>query len=228
MKYFQIILVFFFVVSCKQEQKKQYGEPEHHRTNPSSIHEKDDVIEESRNAANEQEMMVDTLEETDTKQEWYEDGTLEDKSHLTDLPLQENLVVQTEEQLKVLKAFELFLKEDEEFSIDQVNTLHILNTDPDGNKEVVLEYSVIVYPGTDTWGLRFLYGIVRNGKIEKKAHEFVGGKGDGTTSFKKIDDEGFFWFDTISYAETDAMCCPSIKGETKYKLYDGKFTLVEK
>lgn len=44
---------------------------------------------------------------------------------------------------------------------------------------------------------------------------------------KRLMMRAFFWFDTISYAEDDPMCCPSIKGEAKYKLHDGKLNPIE-
>ncbi|WP_100611362.1 hypothetical protein [Confluentibacter lentus] len=174
---------------------------------------------------------VETQIQNQNDEEFIEYSTsteISDRLNEIDITLKDGLEITTEKQLEAILAFMDFLANQEGKSyLDQLNNLVFLDIDNDGDEEVVFEYSVIAFPGTSTWGLNFLFGKIKNNKIIPIINESIGGKDWRKISFKNIDEKGLFWFETLSYSENDAMCCPSVKGIAKYEIINGKFNVIE-
>jgi hypothetical protein len=69
--------------------------------------------------------------------------------------------------------------------------------------------------------------IRRSGRLVPVASEAVGGKNYRAADLKRISN-GVIFFDTLDFNDTDASCCPSIKGQTKYSLVGRKLKEVER
>jgi hypothetical protein len=59
----------------------------------------------------------------------------------------------------------------------------------------------------------------RDGRLSPVTYAAVGGKGVRSVDLKKIENSAIH-LDTLDYGPKDALCCPSVKGETRYVLID--------
>ncbi|MBP0904093.1 hypothetical protein ACFSKN_08585 [Mariniflexile gromovii] len=145
-----------------------------------------------------------------------------------ELSINDRIEITTEKQLKAVLAFKNFLLAKEgKLDLDRLNNVLFFDINNDGIEEVIFEYSIILFPGTNTWGLNFLIGNIKDTKIAPIINANIGGKNWRQIWFKSIDNEGLFWFETLSYDDDDAMCCPSIKGTATYRIINNTFNEIK-
>ncbi len=82
--------------------------------------------------------------------------------------------------------------------------------------QVVL-YTLEGQNGTNNYVQHLAVFVRTNGRLVPVTDEVVGGKYYRSADLKSIKDNQIL-FDTLDYADSDARCCPSIKGSTKYVL----------
>jgi hypothetical protein len=92
----------------------------------------------------------------------------------------------------------------------------------DGKADLVALYTLESFDGNNN-NIQYLAVFLGSGKTFRLAgHESVGGKnyrGIELISIKKQ----IIYLDTLEYLPTDASCCPSKKGKTRYRFRNGKF-----
>lgn len=228
---FAILLV--LIVGCKHKRETVREVPGHLRTDLNSNFEKENDnakinVEIEAVERIEKVEIEEVSEELDDGEKVYVNEILNGIDEVDPWDYRQ-LPIKTQNDVDALIAFEDFLPK-QKYSLDRFNTLRFIDIDKDGIEETLMEYSVIldIFSGSNTWSLQFLVGRLQNKKITPIIHETLGGKGYRTVSFEKIDVTGNFIFRTVSYAEEDAMCCPTINGESVYSFRQGEFVEIKK
>ncbi len=89
--------------------------------------------------------------------------------------------------------------------------------DGDGNNDAALLYTIEGMEGGNNWDQFLAIFLRRDGELVFTTQVRVGGKGRRSVKLSRILEESIV-LDTKSYGETDPSCCPSIEGETTYRL----------
>jgi len=114
-------------------------------------------------------------------------------------------------QAKMLKAEEY--KEARETAQGDLNG--------DGQADVVVLYTLENFKGSNLYLQYLAVFLNRAGNIQYATHQVVGGKNRRAAYLKSVK-ERIVNLDTEEYLPTDASCCPSKKGHTRYILARGK------
>jgi hypothetical protein len=94
-------------------------------------------------------------------------------------------------------------KEERDYFFNDVNK--------DGIKDLIIQYTL---EKGNNWNIYL--AVIIGKEYKDNCYILIARKGFRSATIKEIDDSGKIIIELLYYSETDALCCPSIKGMTKY------------